>query len=162
MARQPEHYPQDRIAKAADFVGRGPETLPRQIELLSDPDGAVRYWAAVGLRALGEEAASAEAALAEALDDPSPCVRIEAAAAIAGIGRPERALPVLTAELGSERGDAVLQAARALELMGEQARPAIGELRAALQSPPAKAQPLGLFIRFSLETALSNLGQAPD
>jgi hypothetical protein len=49
--------------------------------------------------------------------------------------------------------------ARALELMGEAARPAVGEMRAALDAGPAKTDPLGLFVRFSLEAALRKLAE---
>lgn len=158
MAQRPAQYPQQRTAKAADLVGRGPEALSRQIELLQDPDGAVRYWAAVGLRALGRPAAAAEQALERALDDSSPSVRVQAAAALANLGRTDGALRTLTAELRSEQGDVVLHAARALELMGEQARPAIAAMQASLESEAAKAEPLGMFIRFSLNAALKKLG----
>jgi hypothetical protein len=158
VAQQPRQHPRERIVEAADLVGRGPRALPGQTELLEDPDSAVRYWAAVGLRALGAQAAPARGALERVLDDSSPPARIEAAAALARLGRTDRALATLTAALRGEHGDEVLHAARVLELMGEGARPAIDAMRAALESPAAKAGPLGMFVRFSLNAALKRLG----
>ncbi|NQT82618.1 sulfatase, partial [bacterium] len=43
MAREPGKYPQERILAAAEFVGKGPENLPKLIGILKDSDSAVRY-----------------------------------------------------------------------------------------------------------------------
>ncbi len=162
MSQEREQYPQERIAKAADLVGRGPEVVPRQMELLQDPDAAVRYWAAVGLTAAARDAADAEGALNTALGDPSASVQVQAAAALAGLGRSARALPVLLTTLKSEQGDVVLHAARTLELMGEDARPAAAAMRAARGSDAASTEPLGMFIRFSLDAALAKLSEGAE
>ena len=155
IARDPARYPQDRILAAADLVGRGPSALPTQFKLLGDSDPAVRCWAAVGLRALGGDAAPARAALTKALADPSPPVRIEAAAALAALGDAAKALPVLTRELKSRNPHASVRAARALQLLGETARPAIPAMKAALKSP-ARGQH-AMYIRFALNAALKKL-----
>ena len=53
MRRDPSLYPFDRIAAAADLANaRDPSRISRLVELLSDDDPAVRYWAAIGLGSL--------------------------------------------------------------------------------------------------------------
>ncbi|MGB2824862.1 MAG: sulfatase, partial [Phycisphaerae bacterium] len=66
VARKGGTYPMERILDAAELVGAGPEAMPAQVKLLKDNDPAVRYWAAVGLRALGPRARVATGALASA------------------------------------------------------------------------------------------------
>jgi arylsulfatase A-like enzyme len=78
-----DYNPLPELLRAADLVG-APGATDRQFELLDHPDDAVRYWAGVGLyadwRGLGEHVGR----LRGHLDDPSPLVRIELAAALAG------------------------------------------------------------------------------
>jgi len=159
MAQQPAKYPQQRIVEAAALVGQGRGALPKQIKLFNDPDSAVRYWAAVGLRALGAGAGPAQKAVTKALNDPSPSVRIEAAGALANLGQADRALPLLAKELKSKHPDARLHAARTLELLGEKARPALPAMRAAAESARKKRGDPAMFLRFSLNAALRKLGQ---
>ncbi len=72
---------------ASDRSERGGAALERLTRMLSDPDSAVRAWAAIGLRTRGEEAVrSAASALRAALDDPSPPVRTFAAEALGRFG----------------------------------------------------------------------------
>ena len=71
-----------RVLNTAWLVGRGPKHLATLRTDLADRDNAVRYWAAVGLTALGAEARPAAGALRKALEDSSPCVRIAAADAL--------------------------------------------------------------------------------
>ena len=127
--------------------------------LLGDADSAVRYWAAVGLRAQGPRAAPARDALAKALDDRSASVRIEAAGVLVSLGDTGRPLELLVAELKGADANAALHAARTLELLGERARPAVPAMREALES--LKRSPRGgdpdLFIQFALQAALENL-----
>lgn len=159
VARQPSKYPLERILAAADLVGRGREVLPKQIELLGGEDAAVRYWAAVGLRALGADAAPATDALRKALRDPSPNVRIEAAAALAGLGHAEEAMHVLTREMEGEQADARLHAARALQLLGETARPAFPAMQTALAVARKRKRMHDMYLVFSLNAALKKVGQ---
>ncbi|MBM4019110.1 MAG: sulfatase [Planctomycetes bacterium] len=130
MAQRDEKYPLARILAAADLVGR-PEALSRQVELLKDGDSAVRYWAAVGLKALGRDAAPAREALRAALADPSATVSVEAAGALAAQGGVQPALDVLVKELRGPRPDAAAHAARTLELLGEAARPVLPAMKEA-------------------------------
>jgi len=159
MARAGGTYAQGAVIDAADLVGRGPDALPRQVELLGHADAAVRYWAAVGLRALGAGAAPAADALTKALDDPAPNVRIEAAGALVAMGKPEKAMPLLIKELAAKDANIALHAARTLQLLGEKARPALDALRAAATGAKTRKGPIAMFIRFSTEAALKQLGR---
>ncbi len=158
MARQRGVFPLPRIAAAADLVGN-PDALPRQVELLADDDPAVRYWAAVGLRAQGTAAADARESLAAALGDPSPTVRVEAAGVLVALDEDAAALEVLTAALESESDDVALHAARTLQLLGAQARPALPAMEAALRAaaPPRRTPDFAMFLRFALEPAVQGL-----
>ena len=104
---------------------------PNPTAYIVDDDSAVRYWAAVGLDALGPEAAPALDALENVLADPSPNVRFTAAGVLCRSGRGERALPVLTAGLSNPRETVVLHAARTLELLGDKACPAVESMEQA-------------------------------
>jgi len=134
MARDPQEYPFERILAAADLTGRGAGKLPRLVELLSDDDPAVRYWAAVGIKALGAEAASAESALARRLDDRAPNVRIAAADALVAVGSRLDVMPVLVAGLRHESEWIRLRALNVFDVLGDRARAALPEIERALQS----------------------------
>jgi HEAT repeat protein len=145
--------------------------LEEQTELLGDPDAAVRYWAAVGLQASERSSEESREALTTALADDSAVVRIAAAAALASHGRDEAAdeaeseaadepkpetpteveaaLSVLQKELRSDDLDAVLLACRAIELLGEKARPAARAMRRAAARFEDAEGDQALFIRFS-------------
>ncbi len=131
IARKGGAYPQERILATAERVGIGPQALADLRVGLADDDSAVRYWAAVGLDALGPEAAPALDALENVLADPSPNVRFTAAGVLCRFGRGERALPVLTAGLSDPRETVVLHAARTLELLGDKACPAVESMEQA-------------------------------
>jgi len=121
-------YPAPLILAAAELVGQGPQKLPLLKTYLLDPDSAVRYWAAVGLEALGPEAASATDALKETLNDPSPNVRFVAAGVLCRLGECSEALPILTKGLRDPRETVVLHAARTLQSIGNKARPSVRQM----------------------------------
>jgi len=154
MARQPGKYPQQRILAAAEMLHKGPESLPKLIELLKDSDSAVRYWAAVALGALGPEAAPATDALTSNLLGPKPIVPLEAAGALCKLGHEDVALPVLAHGLVDERPWVVLYAARTLQNIGKMAAPVVPEMERALAA--AKGGLYEMFIRWALEGALRN------
>ncbi|NLX96200.1 MAG: sulfatase-like hydrolase/transferase [Rhodopirellula sp.] len=160
MARQPEEYPQQRIVTAAGLVGR-PDALGRQEALLGDADAAVRYWAAAGLRAQGNAAASAAPALRKALADPSAAVRIEAAGALVAIGDDEKALQTLATELQGKSADAAVHAARTLQLLGKRSRPLRRTIETVLRQAPQSEFPpdTRLYLRFSLEPLVQAFDQ---
>jgi len=164
MAQDPKAYDLPRILAAADVVGRL-GAGPAQLELLGYRDSAVRFWAAVGLRAavtLDRSVADpARAALRTALSDAALPVRIEAAASLAALGEVEPALTVLSRELEGADLDAALQAARALQELGSQARPALPAIQRTLARAAARQQedPY-LYLYFSLAPLVSLL--APE
>jgi HEAT repeat protein len=96
------------------------------------------------------------------LGDKVACNRIEAAALLHENDQKE-GLPVLLKELKGNDPDLVLRTARALELLGDKAKPAVPSMDKALKKWRKKRSegPLGLFIEFSLETALIRLGSDP-
>jgi arylsulfatase A-like enzyme len=144
LARSDKAPPLERIIDAAELVGAGSAATAKQIKLLADSDSAVRYWAAVGLRASGAKAISA------AIKDVCPAVRIEAAWAMAD-------LDVLTGEL--EGGDArsAVRAARALQMLGPKARPALPVMQRVLKAVGKKGGDGAMFIRFALTPAVKAL-----
>jgi uncharacterized sulfatase len=157
VLQQAENYPLERLLAAAELVGQ-PAAVPRQTELLRDQESGVRYWAAVGMRAVGQDASPAHAGLVAALKDPSPSVRIEAAGAVAALEAMPNptALGVLTAALDGDSPHSALHAARALQLLGEKARPAFAAMRNKLAAINARntGSDADLFLRFALEAAL--------
>ena len=72
--------------------------------------------------------------LAAALDDSSEGVRIAAAYSLCQLGRSSVAIPVLEAEVTNSNLVAGMYAIRALERLGEGARPALATIREAQKS----------------------------
>jgi len=125
----PAKNPLDRLLDAADLANAmDPANVPKLVKLLADPDPALRWWGAIGLVALGEKAAPAADALARALSDDAPNVRIAAADALGSIGRHDLALPVLAAGLRHSSAFIRLRALNALERLGDKALPALPEI----------------------------------
>ena len=162
LRRQPGKYPLGRLLAAADLVGQ-PEAVPRDLEFLRDRDGAVRHWAAVGLRAAGKAAAPARGALVEALKDSSISVRIEAAGALAALDERSNtnALEVLVAALNAKQPEAAVHAARTLQLLGEKARSVLPAMQNALAAAELHANDddHSLFISFALGAATRKLAE---
>jgi N-sulfoglucosamine sulfohydrolase len=157
VARDPETYPLERLLDAASAVGRDDFAATRR-QWLSDPNDAIRYWAAVGFAAQKQLAMADTDALRSAISDPSSVVRIEAAAALARHGHIDSSLPVLAAALKEAAPEVVLHAARALQLLGPAAHPARRAMTVALdraREQERAGQDLAMFVRFSLEAALS-------
>ena len=122
----------NRIAYAAIAASSGVESLPVLIKAAEDMDSAVRYWGAVGIGNIGKEAKNATKLMEASLKDPSSVVRVAAARALARLGMPKKALPVLTKELEDGEQWERLHAAIVLDEMEEQARPALKAMHAAL------------------------------
>jgi HEAT repeat protein len=107
----------DASAQRLEARGYGGSELERA---LAEGDQAVRAEAAFLLGHAGDGAAAD--ALRAALEDESARVRVEAALALARVGEPDEALPVLRRELDGEFfADAPLRAARALAVLGDDA-----------------------------------------
>jgi len=161
MAQDPKKFPTRRILAAAELVGAGPQVLPVLKDYLLDSDSGVRYWAAVGLNALGAEAAPAAEALQHALNDPSPNVRFEAAGALCKLGLCSDALPILSKGLQDPREPVVLHAARTLQSIGKKARPLVRFMELARQQcknldGTYKNDDHAMFIDWALKHAIAN------
>ncbi len=156
MARRPGAYPVERVLAAAELVG-DPAAVAQQRVWLGDADRAVRTWAAVGLVANVAGAKQARADLERALEDPAPAVRIEAARALLGAMEHPAALARLGQEMNSDNLDTVLQTARALELLGEPAKPLLSQLRArhALAAARESGSTHEFYLRMSLGSWLA-------
>ncbi len=123
-----------QLAAIATAASAGPTALPQLLTATSDPDDAIRYWAATGVGNIGPEARErAEQPMLDALEDASSAVRTAAARALCRLGRPEKALPVLIRELTKGTQWERLQAANALDEIDLQARPVAGQMTAGLE-----------------------------
>jgi N-sulfoglucosamine sulfohydrolase len=158
MARDSKRYPLQRVFAAAELAGRS-DAVTEQLKLLRDADSGVGFWAALGLRTSGDASVEVKSALKKALIDPSAAVRIESAAALIQRGDTTPALAVLTKQLKGEDLDAMMHAARTLQLLGDKARPALSEMKDALAQSRKTAKKDGrfLYVRFSLEPAIQKL-----
>lgn len=130
IAADPAMNPLPRLLEAAGVANAmDPANLPQLVDLLRADDSAVRCWGALGLVALKAQARPAAQDLHKALADASPSVRVAAAEAVAQLGQPERALPVLIAALEHDSAIVRLMAMNVLDRMGAQARPALPAMR---------------------------------
>ncbi len=127
-----------RLVDIATKASAGPESGSALIEAMSDPDPSVRYWGATGIGNIAAEVSKSREAVFSALNDSSPSVRIAAARAVARLGEPQRALPVLMTELQSDHQWGRLAAAIVLDEMDDDAKPAVESLRNALKKQPNK------------------------
>ena len=100
------------------------------VKRLSDPEAAVRYWAAVGCSILKKQALTAKPELIQRLNDNSPDVQIAAAEALSYLGEEQRALPILVALLLYPEPMVRLHAANALDAIGDKAKPVASQLQA--------------------------------
>jgi arylsulfatase A-like enzyme len=126
------------LVEAATIASDPNVETAKLAEGLDNEDAAVRYWAATGLGNRGMEAAIWSDFVHNLQLDPSPSVRIAASWALCRMGHPETGVPQLALELEGERQWARLQAAIALDEIGEDARPAIPALQGALKKQPNK------------------------
>jgi uncharacterized sulfatase len=130
--------PLPALLRAADLANAvDAKNLPALAALLRAGDPAVRWWGALGLGALGAQAAPAKAALLAALDDASPDVRVAAAEALAPLGETPRALAALDAALRSDDVFARFSALDAARRLGPAARPLLPAIREAKLAAPA-------------------------
>lgn len=133
--RQPGAFPVEEVFALANLASVCDATnLPKFIAALENPGEPLRWWAAQGCTMLREKAAPAEAALRRRLEDSSGAVQVAAAEALARLGHVDAALPVLERRLNDTASPWFgLQAVNVFERLGEQARPALPALRAALE-----------------------------
>ncbi len=158
MARQPGLYPLERVLASAERVGAA-DAADVQRKDLRDADPAVRYWAAVGLRANAAAAKGARTELEGALREASASVAIEAAGALLALAPHPAALKRLETELKSADHNLVVHAARTLELLGTRAQPLAAELRQRLTDARKNDAKdfRELYVRFALESLVRQL-----
>jgi hypothetical protein len=128
----------ERLRKIKKLDGIGNKAIPSYFEAMNDEYGSVRYWAVVGLHNNckgAQDIMRARAALRRALADASPVVRIAAAHAMCDWGNEKEALPVLVEMLRHKSDTVRLNAAITLGEIGEKARPALSQLKAAMKDP---------------------------
>ncbi|HNR32505.1 MAG TPA: sulfatase, partial [Candidatus Hydrogenedentes bacterium] len=111
LGRDEATYPLSRILETAQLPLHRPDAVPELLARVEDTDPTVRYWAVVGLTALGTDTEAVRAALAARLADAAPDTRLAAADALRQLGEVAAALPVLLAALDSENEWVRLRAA---------------------------------------------------
>ncbi len=132
LTREGAGLPIARLRNVAALGERGVAARDDMVAALGDEDASIRYWGAIGLGNLGQDAAEAASALRKSLHDESPVVQIAAARALCLLGATGSALPVLEKQLQSEHPWVRLNAAIALDEIDERACPALPALRTAL------------------------------
>ncbi|MCX7047522.1 MAG: sulfatase-like hydrolase/transferase, partial [Candidatus Sumerlaeota bacterium] len=135
-SRDTSAYPLVKILEVANTATkRDPANLPKLIQWLGDENECIRYWAALGCVMLRAKAAEAAPTLLKHLQDASGSVSVAAAEALCHIGQTDKGLPALTELLLKNKNQRVrLQAANALQNIGDKAKPALPAIEQALQS----------------------------
>ena len=165
-ARTSGSFKVEEILKAAEMVGMADQ--PQLIENLHHEESGVRYWGVIGLmqfNAIGKEVTDA---LVKLLNDESPGVQIAAAEALCKYGQSLQAIETLGRWALDDRPWVALQAARSVQLVGEQARPLIPVMYEVLEKNIAgpgashrkyKDFNYAAFTSWALEWALKELGE---
>ncbi|WP_025762348.1 sulfatase-like hydrolase/transferase [Dyadobacter tibetensis] len=132
---QSPKYSLERILETAEMASSRDASFMGSLRLrLKDSDPVVRYWAVIG--AIIQKDKSAQKILTSLLKDQEVSVRIAAAEAVFGLGDINGALKVLKQVLKSDNQMARVYALNVLEQMGEDARPALDEVKILLKDNP--------------------------
>lgn len=153
----PEDYPLTEIRAAAELVGANASHTDEMIACFASPNPAVRYWGVVALHNLGEDAVPAHKAVEGLLSDPVASVRIEAASTLASLGQPQLALEQLLKELETEDLAAKLMAVRTIEMMGEEAKEAVPQMKEISQHAVGAKGDYNMFMGFSADAFLAKV-----
>ncbi|UCH64013.1 MAG: sulfatase-like hydrolase/transferase, partial [Fidelibacterota bacterium] len=129
---------QEHLLAIKALDGQNPtRVIPAYFEALEDKDAPVRYWAVVGLHNTCKDAGTINKARIALhglmIGDTSQSVRVAAAHALCDWGWEDQALPVLVDALEQGADNVRLAAATALGRIGEKARPALPQLKAAMK-----------------------------
>ncbi len=157
------HHPDLKTAwQAADLVGKGATT--KQLELLKSDDPSVRHWGIISLRNAKFSDEKLHDQIRDFMDDISAPVRIEAASwlAMASENHRQEALTVLVSALNLKDWTSALRACRAIELLGEKAKPALPVMRKLYDSTRHEKGDENFFIAFSSGAFLGKLGEATE
>lgn len=125
-----------RLLKLKELDFQGPNATSEYVKYLEDLNPVIRYWATVGLHASYKfpvDMAFAGPAMQTRLQDPSVIVRIAAAQALCDWGQEKDTLPLLVQALKHPADKVRLFAVIALDKIGEKARPALTQIRAATE-----------------------------
>ena len=153
------------ILSAAERVGS--KDLDNILTGLEDPDSGVRYWAVMALRNYEQLTPELLDKLEERLLDESPSVQIISAETLCLSDRTKSALSILRQQVLSEDKRIALEAARAIQLIGQAARPLIPTMYEVLEKNlgepdgPRKYKDFNYaaFTSWALEWALKELGE---
>ncbi len=164
-ARFSGEYQVKKILEAAEMVGRSNEA--ELIDRMKDSDSGVRYWAVIGLMQMPELSDAASKELIALLYDPSPSVQVAAAEAICKYSNSSLAVQILGKIVQDDRSWLALQAARSIQLVGEDARPLIPVMYKVLDrnlGEPGNRRKyknfnFAAFTSWALEWALLELGE---
>ena len=114
------NLPYSKILETANLASNGDRNnLERLCELLQNDESIIRYWAAIGLLILKDDATSAIPQLKKVLDDPSPDVATVAAEALYYLGEKELAIDLILKTLEHSNACARNFALNTLEYTGE-------------------------------------------
>ena len=163
MGHDNDAYPMDVIFDMAERASSlQVEEIPNLRRALKHQDSAVRYWGALGLLILGEQAATeARSDLLGALGDPSPYVRITAAQALAQFGGSRDLDLALSALIGAasikENGVYVSMAAlNAIDALDEKARNLSEALESLSENDDATDQRMQGYVPKLIEKTLAD------
>jgi N-sulfoglucosamine sulfohydrolase len=130
--RDASKYPLEKIVAMADLATTRDTPVLKLAQGFEEADPAIHYWAATGAIVQGEGAEPLTNHLQFAMDNFEDAdARLAAAEALCEFGRTEFALPLVTDLLASKNDKVALHAANVLEELGDEARPALDELKTA-------------------------------
>lgn len=164
MGHDDKKYPMKKIMATAELASSlKPDAVTKLVEGLQDDDGAVRYWAAMGLLMRGRDAVSvARNALRKALTDSSPSVRVVAAEALGQFGNHEdlaKALPVLLDSAAPDRNGVYVSilALNALDALDDKARSAADTIRTLPKTAPSAHRRTNGYVPRLIQKTLADL-----
>ncbi|MGD1890675.1 MAG: sulfatase-like hydrolase/transferase [Cyclobacteriaceae bacterium] len=127
MVRDTKTFPIKDILGITDLSLPNEKLTAQMVaELMKSENPIIRYWSVIGLGSDANLASSVRPVLQKHLNDPFPSVQIKAAELLCQSGECDDALPLLIDKLDSE-GATMLMAARAIQQMGEAAKPVLSE-----------------------------------
>ncbi len=164
-ARNSGDFAVEDMLNAAEMVGQA--SVDTLLLKTQDEDSGVRYWAVMGLLNLPDYTPAIQSRLETLLNDPSPSVAILAAEAIGRNEASDKALSTLEKWVQDDRPWVALQAARSIQLIGENGRPLIPIMYEVLEKnlgePGARLKykdfNYAAFTSWALEWALKELGE---
>jgi len=165
-ARNGDQFNAGGILAAAEMVGTASQS--DCTAKLADPDSGVRYWATMSLMQFETLEPPAVNALMGTLNDASPSVQINAAEALGRRGHYPQAVETLGKWVQDDRPWVAMQAARSIQLIGDEARPLIPVMYQVLEKNLGTEESshrkykdfnYAAFTSWSLEWALQELGE---